>query len=620
MRNILLWLCIGAVLVAPIGGQDAFVKEWEKNYSTDERQEIIQCMSLGDLNNDGVFEIILGVNLRPQAGLQSYAVQILDDKGTKKQKWDSTYRINDIFVTDLDNDGVSEILVSGADLFVLSNTAKNLNYPLVGTVVSAAVADDLDDDGRKEILVGTREVICMGETVNWTVPIGTQVKKIVVSDVNWDGSPEVVVLTSQNVHVFNMDGDRLWISPGGQNLRDMAVANIDGDNPVEILYSTDNELILAWEAREDGIEWEINLGTYMADFLAVDDLNKDGTPEIVIGTSKLRLEILDFEGKILWQYRFEAVESQDAFIGMIVEDLDGDTWNDILLAHSVNSMAGGLDGFLYFMKNQWKPPPPSAGHEYFTQALEKYNEGEYTEALTLFAQAQTAFLEEGDQDMADQCQDYIDQTQRLGKLAEVDAKIIQAETLVDQGAYEKAIDVYEEVKTLYEELGDSENVQECIQRIAEIEDMKAPVTVEPVPVEENGSRGLFLPLLLLVGILIVGGYIVVNRYRGAPKVRVTGEVEKVKEEKVRKVEKPVKAKEAEIEEEIEEIEEEEEEIEEEEEEIEEEEEEEEIEEEEKPPPKRDREEERKLKAQFVYGEINKEEYREKLRNLYEDED
>ena len=37
------------------------------------------------------------------------------------------------------------------------------------------------------------------------------------------------------------------------------------------------------------------------------------------------------------------------------------------------------------------------------------------------------------------------------------------------------------------------------------------------------------------------------------------------------------------------------------------------------PSEKIREGERKLKAQFVYGEINKDEYREKLRELYESE-
>jgi hypothetical protein len=333
IRRVLLSFFIGALLLAPLLAQDAFVKEWEKSYSTEKQKELIQCMAVGDLDNDGKSEIVLGLNVRPLAGIQSYAVQILDNRGNKRQRWDSTYPVSDVAIADVNDDGTAEILVSTADLYVLSSKGQNLNYPPIGTVVSVAVAEDLDADGKRELLVGTREVICRSETLNWTVSIGSQIKKIIVGDLNWDTYPEVVVLTTQNVHVLDGNGKKLWISPGTQNLRDMAVANIDGDNNLEILFSVDNMRISIWEAREGGLEREIDLQSYKADFLAVADLNKDGTLEIIVASSKLRLEILDLEGNSLLQYRFQQVSGNDLFGDMVLKDMNGDTWTDILLVH-----------------------------------------------------------------------------------------------------------------------------------------------------------------------------------------------------------------------------------------------------------------------------------------------
>ena len=589
MKYILLSFCIGALLFAPILAQDVFVKEWEKTYSTEMVKEIIQCMDVGDLNNDGTPEIVLGLIVRPHAGLQSYAVQILDHNGTRRQRWDSTYSINDVSIVDVDDDGTPEILVSGADLYVLSNKAQNLNYPPISAVVYTAEAEDLDDDGRRELLVGTRDVMCKSDTITWTTTIGSQIKKILISDINWDGTAEIVVLTGQNVHVLDINGNKMWISPGTQNLRDVAVANIDGDRNVEIMYSTDDKRILIWEAREEGMEEEIHLQSYAADLLVVDDLNKDGESEIVVASSKLWLVILTLEGNSVWEYRVKPIEAQDAFIDIVLADMDGDLFTDVLLAHSVAGMTGGLDSFLYFMKNQWKAPPPSEGSQYFTTALEHFNSEEYTEALDLFTRAQTAFLEEGDQEMADECQTYIDQCKTELTAQEADFKVAQAEALITSGDYEGAETLYAEAKELYQELGDSENVQKCSDRIAEIQDMKPAEEEEPTPEPEKKDSGALLVVALVVAVVAVIVFFVARKFvgRGAPAGKEIPE----EPEEIEKIE------------EIEELEEMEE-----------------LEELERPSvTEKIREGERDLKAQFVYGEINREEYREKLRKLYEEE-
>ena len=588
IKKVFLSFCIGALLCASIAAQEFFVIEWEKNYSTQKQIEIIQCMAVGDLDNNGTPEIVLGLSIRPQAGLQKYAVQVLDRRGNKKFRWDSSYPVNQLSISDLDNDGAAEILVSGADLYVLSNRAQNLNYSPVGTVVSTAEAEDLDNDGKKELLVGTREVSCMGETLNWNVSIGSQIKKIVVSDLSGDGIPEVIALTAQKVYVLDRNGTKIWISPETQNLRDVAVADIDGDREKEILFSTNDFLILIWEAREKGLEREIDLGTYTADFLAAEDVNKDGVPEIIVASSKLRLEVLDTEGTLLWEHRFNLVEDQDLFGSIGLCDMNGDGWVDIMLAHSVSTLSGVIDSFLYFLENQLGVPAPPGGEEYFNSALEFYQKGDCNRAVDLFSQAQTLFLQEENQEMADQCQSYIDYCQdRMSKYADADSKFSQAETLFQQGAYDQAASLYEEARTVYEELGDSEKAQQCSQRISEIERLQVPEEEPPEP-ERRGSG-----LILIVVVVVVGSilYFLIKR-RGA-KLEAVTEIKGVEEEKPEEIKEAVT--------EIKGV------------------------EEEKPEEKetifkdRIKEEERKLKAQFVYGEINKEEYKKRLKKLYEDE-
>jgi tetratricopeptide (TPR) repeat protein len=568
------------VILAPLAAQDLFVKEWEKSYSTEELTKAIRCCDIGDLDGDGSPEIVIGVSVRPEAGIQKYAVHVLTNQGDIRYTWESTYPITDISIGNIDNTGPQEILVSGADLYVLSNKAFNLNYPPIGTVVFSAVTYDLDSDGKNEILVGTREVICKSETIPWTFSIGSQVKKIIVTDLSWDGIPEIVVLTDQNIHVLQRDGTRLWISPGTQNLRDVAVADIDGDRHAEILVSTDDRLILVWDTKDNELEKTIGLEFHLADFLAVEDLDNDGNFEIIVASSKLQLEVLDLEGQVIWLYKFTARDVRDSFSDMVLADINGDQQEDVVLAHSVVSLTTEKDSLLYFMQNQYQMvEEPDRGRELYDEALEKFNERNYTDALPLFSQAQNEFLQEENQRMADACQEYIDQCEDMLALQEADSLFSQAESKFDQERYEDALELYKQARITYEELGESEKAALCSQRIVQIQDLVTPPeeTPEPEP-GSSGRRSLLFLVLLVIG---VGGGVYYWMRMRKPLTAVVEYEEKEKE--AAEVEEKVKdTKKVRI-----------------------------------IPTEEIKKQERKLKAQFVYGEINRDQYREALRKLYE---
>jgi tetratricopeptide (TPR) repeat protein len=566
--------------LAPLAAQDLFVKEWEKSYSTKELTKAIRCLDIGDLDGDGSLEIVIGVSVRPQAGIQKYALHVLTSQGDIRYTWDSNYPITDVSIGDIDNSGPKEILVSGADLYVLSHKALNLNYPPIGTVVFSAVTYDLDADGKNEILAGTREVICRSETIPWTFSIGSQVKKIMVTDLSWDGIPEIVVLTDQNIHVLKTDGTRLWISPGTQNLRDVAVADIDGDRHAEILVSTDDRLILVWDTKDNELEKTLDLEFHLADFIAVEDINNDGNFEIVVASSKLQLEVLDLEGEIIWFYKFTARDVRDAFSDMVLVDINGDQQKDVVLAHSVLSLTTEQDSLLYFMQNQYQiVEEPDRGRELYDDALEKFNEGNCTDALPLFSQAQNEFLQEENQKMADACQEYMDQCEDMLALQEADSLFSQAESKFDQENYKDALELYKQARTTYEELEESEKAALCSQRITQIQDLLAPPqeTVEPEP-EPSGRRSLLFLVLLLV---VAGGGVYYWMKMRKPLTAVV-EYEEKEKEAVEVEEKVKDTKKVHI-----------------------------------IPTEEIKKGERKLKAKFVYGEINRDQYREALRKLYE---
>jgi len=361
------------------------------------------------------------------------------------------------------------------------------------------------------------------------------------------------------------------------------VANIDRDRDVEILFSTDNMHIYIWEAKNEGMERDIKLQGFAADFIEVGDVTRDGIPEIIVASSKLRVEILDLEGSTIWQYRFDAKGSNDAFIDMAVSDLNLDGWPDILLSHSVVNMSGAFDSYLYLLENQIKIAPSAKTFDNYNKGVDLFDDGEYSQALDFFIQAQAAFQQAGNQEMIDTCQSYIDQCNDLiRKQEEADTVFSDAESFYEEGNYQEAEPLYEQAKTLYQTLGNENKVQACSDRLAEIQQEEAPP--EELPVEEQtGERRPFLPfLVVLVVVIVVGGFIAMKFLRKPGPKGVTRPHEKI-EEKIEPIEKSAGKPE------------------------------------EPPQSAHIKKRERELKAQFVYGEINRKQYQDELRKLYEEE-
>ncbi|MBU7037467.1 MAG: hypothetical protein HXS52_06020 [Theionarchaea archaeon] len=575
-RRSVLLACIGAMLIASLSAQDFFVKEWQRSYSTEERKETINHLAVADLDGDGLQDIVAAISVRPKAGLPEYPVVVMDSKGNKRYQWTYSYPVNGLSISDLDGDGLQEILVSTADLYVLSNKAQNLNFPQVGTVVFACEADDLDKDGNAELLIGTREVICRGETLSWRYNIGSQIKKIIITDLTWDDTKEVIVLTTQNVHVFDMYGSKLWTSPGAQNLLDMTVEDSNGDREKEIFVSTDNRRIYIWQARSDGLKQELVLRSSRADILAVVDLTQDGIQEIIVASSLLRLEVLDLKGTLLWQYRFSRVELRDKFTDMVVTDLNRDGWPDILLSQSISAMAGDLDSYLFYLKNQAGiTPSPDKGSEYYDKAMAMFDQGDCAEAINLFNQAKTAFLESDNREMADKCLEYIGQCEEILELEAADVAFAEAEAYFEQEQYQEALRLYRDAMNMYQELGKKDEAEACSDRIAEIESLLTPGEEEETQPEEDRRPLGILLIPLVVGGLGIGIFALMKR-RGKKPIQAVAE----KEEKPEPRRKEPGKKEV---------------------------------------PEKVKDKERKLKAQFVYGEINREQYREALKKLQEDQ-
>ena len=99
--------------------------------------------------------------------------------------------------------------------------------------------------------------------------------------------------------VDGKDGSELWaISYDNlHSISNIAVADIDNDNKVEIIASTKNGKFVAFENTGE-FKWESELAIYasLGGGISIADLNNDNTPEIISGNAVLNAQ----NGKLLW--------------------------------------------------------------------------------------------------------------------------------------------------------------------------------------------------------------------------------------------------------------------------------------------------------------------------------
>ena len=318
------------------------------------------------------------------------------------------YGTHNFFIGDVDSDGVIELITGGFMYYMENGTIISSEAPLriwnwngeVFTLekshnwagsIRSIYAGDSDGDGLIEIITGGRVRNSTGSYVSlriWSYDgevlllkgsyEGISVSSIFISDVDKDGSPEILTAgrTSNNTQasaqlcVWQWDGNSLtlrnsveWCTLKEAYAYSVYASDLNNDGEIEIISGGyDNDLtnssgqLRIWHWKEDGLSLEANeewrmvegvygvtisgnpMGNTIVNNVKVDDVDGDGTPEIVTGgwtydgeKSKAQLRIWNWNGHALNLEKSHEWITEDIteIKAISLNDVDGDGNVDI---------------------------------------------------------------------------------------------------------------------------------------------------------------------------------------------------------------------------------------------------------------------------------------------------
>lgn len=324
----------------------------------------INCLKTADLTGDGQPECLVG------RGKQAAA---FDLEGQLIWTIETGARVNDLTVADLDGEGLPEVLVASDDehLYIAEargqlRTRIHCNLALrIGTSsvrdprVAHVAVGDVDADGKPDIIIGTRnghiaryDVEAVRRTWGaagegaaasfevkplWSfnqIEHGTY--RLRLLDLDRDGKLEIVAGNRYgSVEILNHQGQAL---PGTYSeLGDVVfdVGDVNGDGKPEILNgsSTGAFTCTTWG---DKTLWNFNNYGYGVKEIIVADVDDDGQSEIAVASETCYVYLLQSDGSIKTMKRLSAPVLSLARLGQQL-------------------IAGCRDGMLYVLNAHLEP-------------------------------------------------------------------------------------------------------------------------------------------------------------------------------------------------------------------------------------------------------------------------
>lgn len=277
---------------------------------------------------------------------------------------------------DLNGDGRHDVLYGtawgGRTFYARSGTTgdslwylNTYSYPPSGWVYQVTPFVDLTGDGVPEALAAigkdANKVVCVNgassgpASVVWSFTAADGFMSVaVLGDVDGDGVPDVIAGNGTNYQddrVFCLRGAvatpgprQIWaVNTGGCVRSVAAMPDLNGDGIPEALAGSSNSMVRCLSGANGVALWVRNVGYSVMKVSPIQDQNGDGVPEVLVGWWRNAILCLDgATGLTLWSTPTGTLNGGDVWTISPIADLDGDGRADVI--------AGSFDTKVYVAK------------------------------------------------------------------------------------------------------------------------------------------------------------------------------------------------------------------------------------------------------------------------------
>ena len=291
----------------------------------------LEALEIGDINQDGLNDIVIGYSSNLKGGNYGFIIQNSDGSLSNLISYDAqTYEFQNLKIGDLNDDGVNDIIMATYNSFYFLYQTTPGNFIKIvkpkifnlGSYVNASNMEiaDVNNDGKNDLVTndGSRYKMYTYLQINSTTfgdPIITDYNYLnysynclAVGDLNGDGRTDVALsrgpnYTSKIGILYQIDSPNLFSNfneiPAYDLPEPIKISDLDNDGKNEIITvhgGWNNASIYEQDISGNYNSYQLlplpYASSYDREGLAVGDINNDGKKDIVIANYNRGLDIL----------------------------------------------------------------------------------------------------------------------------------------------------------------------------------------------------------------------------------------------------------------------------------------------------------------------------------------